>query len=259
MEPGDRNVPNGQAGKWLPCNTAIYPYSHGYSVSTIIPQFGHLIRNPPMTMLPAPSITHYTNSRVQYRHSHPESAYNIMNNPTSQQQSLVLSILAADQPGLVRDFSRAIVEAGCNVIHSHMLALGSEFSMTLMVQGNWSSIAKLETLLPVLRKRLNLDIIVRRTGELSPDSAGRPYLVEVVSLDTPGIIHQLSSFFASHDINIQDMQTDSYLAAHGQTQMLSLSLTVNLPVSTQIAQLRDEFLDFCDNLNLDAVLEPIKG
>jgi len=26
-----------------------------------------------------------------------------------------------------------------------------------------------------------------------------------------------------------------------------------------IAMLREEFLDFCDELNLDAVLEPIKG
>jgi glycine cleavage system transcriptional repressor len=41
--------------------------------------------------------------------------------------------------------------------------------------------------------------------------------------------------------------------------MFSVHLTVDIPASLQIAMLRDEFMDFCDQLNLDAVIEPIKG
>jgi glycine cleavage system transcriptional repressor len=41
--------------------------------------------------------------------------------------------------------------------------------------------------------------------------------------------------------------------------MFSVHLTVDIPATLQIAALREEFMDFCDQLNLDAVIEPIKG
>ncbi|MCP4126884.1 MAG: glycine cleavage system protein R, partial [Gammaproteobacteria bacterium] len=36
-------------------------------------------------------------------------------------------------------------------------------------------------------------------------------------------------------------------------------MTVGIPSSIHIATLRDEFMEFCDGLNLDAVLEPLKN
>ncbi|HBB24353.1 MAG TPA: glycine cleavage system protein R, partial [Pseudomonas sp.] len=38
--------------------------------------------------------------------------------------------------------------------------------------------------------------------------------------------------------------------------MLNATLTVTLPAGTQISWLRDQFLDFADALNLDALIEP---
>jgi glycine cleavage system transcriptional repressor len=55
------------------------------------------------------------------------------------------------------------------------------------------------------------------------------------------------------------MATSSYAAAHTGTPMFSVHLTVDIPASQQISALRDEFMDFCDQLNLDAVMEPVKG
>jgi glycine cleavage system transcriptional repressor len=36
-------------------------------------------------------------------------------------------------------------------------------------------------------------------------------------------------------------------------------MTLDVPADTHIATLREDFLEFCDHLNLDAVIEPIKG
>jgi glycine cleavage system transcriptional repressor len=36
-------------------------------------------------------------------------------------------------------------------------------------------------------------------------------------------------------------------------------MTVGIPADIHIAGLREEFMDYCDDLNLDAVLEPLKG
>jgi glycine cleavage system transcriptional repressor len=36
-------------------------------------------------------------------------------------------------------------------------------------------------------------------------------------------------------------------------------MIVNVPTRIHIAALREEFLDLCDNMNLDAILEPLKA
>ena len=69
----------------------------------------------------------------------------------------------------------------------------------------------------------------------------------------------LASFFSARGINIEDMATASYAAAHTGAPMFSVHMSVGIPADLHIAALRDEFMDFCDSMNLDAVLEPIKG
>jgi len=40
--------------------------------------------------------------------------------------------------------------------------------------------------------------------------------------------------------------------------MFSVNMSIGIPSDVHIAGLRDEFMEFCDSLNLDAVMEPIK-
>ncbi|MBO6227144.1 MAG: glycine cleavage system protein R, partial [Shewanella sp.] len=49
---------------------------------------------------------------------------------------------------------------------------------------------------------------------------------------------------------------DTYQAPQTDTTMLNATITVTLLASTQINWLRDQFLDFADSLNLDALIEP---
>ncbi|SCZ54773.1 glycine cleavage system protein R [Thiohalomonas denitrificans] len=177
----------------------------------------------------------------------------------TQSKYLVISALGKDRPGIVDRLTGPVMEAGCNILDTRMTVLGGEFAILLMVEGSWAEVAKLEHLLPVLEKRLELTIIAKRTEERPDRTGGMPYLINVVSLDHPGIVNQIAGFFSTRNINIEDLYTESYRAAHTGTQMFSANITVNIPGDIHIAQLRNEFLDFCDSLNLDAVLEPVKG
>ena len=40
--------------------------------------------------------------------------------------------------------------------------------------------------------------------------------------------------------------------------MFSLHMTISVPTDISIAAMRNEFMDFCDQLNLDAIMEPVK-
>jgi glycine cleavage system transcriptional repressor len=117
----------------------------------------------------------------------------------------------------------------------------------------------LEDQVPELQEKLNLTITTKRTEERSANANLLPYGVDVVSLDHPGIVYSLASFFSDKNINIEDMTTGSYAAAHTGTPMFSVRMSIGIPADIHIAALRDEFMDFCDSMNIDAVLEPIKG
>lgn len=172
---------------------------------------------------------------------------------------LVVSALGEDRPGLVNELSRVILDCDCGIVDSRMTVLGGEFAILLMVQGNWNTLTKLEMQLKRLEQTLGMTIVTKRTEGRTLAGDVLPYAVEVVAVNQPGIVHHLASFFANRSINIEDMVTRSYSAPHTGTPMFSVNLAVGIPATTHIAMLREEFLDFCDELNLDAVMESIKG
>lgn len=172
---------------------------------------------------------------------------------------LVISALGKDQPGIINSLTRAILEADCNVLDTRMAVLSGEFAILMAVEAPWDKLARLEGQLPELEKELGLTIIAERSEPSGRTAQLLPYGVDVVALDQPGIVHNLAAFFADRGINIEDMITNSYAAAHTGTPMFSVRMTIGIPANMHIAALREEFMELCDSLNLDAVLEPVKG
>jgi len=152
-----------------------------------------------------------------------------------------------------------VTDSGCNIADSRMTVLGGEFAVLLLVTGNWNNLAKLENQCHTMQDQLGMTLHIKRTEPRPAEGDFLPYGVDVVSLDHPGIVHNLASFFSQRNINIQDLSTSTYAAAHTGTQMFAVHMVLDVPASSHIATLREEFLDFCDRLNLDAVIEPVKG
>ena len=174
-------------------------------------------------------------------------------------QLIVLSAVGSDRPGVVKDLSKAILECGGNIEESRMAALGAEFAVLMLISGNWHTLTKLEKALDELKGKDELSITIKKTGERPAQADCIPYGVDVICLDQPGIVYHLSEFFAVRDIEIADVATRRYAAAHTGAPMFSVQMTVNIPGSVPIAQLRDEFLDLCEQYNLDSILEPVKS
>lgn len=173
-------------------------------------------------------------------------------------QLIVLSAIGSDRAGVVQDITEVILNCDGNIEESRMTTLGSEFAMLLLVSGSWHTLNRLEKGLQKLGDE-NLTFSIRKTGERQIKENRMPYAVDVVSLDHQGIVYNLANFFASHNIEIADVATRSYAAAHTGAPMFSVQMAVNVPSSIHIAQLREEFLELSDRLNLDAILEPVKS
>jgi glycine cleavage system transcriptional repressor len=174
-------------------------------------------------------------------------------------QYLVISALGSDRPGIVRDITRPVTDQRGNIVDSRMTILGGEFAILMLVEGSWDTIAKIEAMLPNLESRLDLAITSKRTTLRSEQPPALTYQATVIAIDHPGIVHHLAAFFSQHGINIQSLHTDSQPAPHTGTPTFSAHLVITVPATQHIGQLREEFFELCDTLNLDGILEPYKG
>lgn len=172
------------------------------------------------------------------------------------QEYLVVSAIGEDKPGIINALSQVATESGCNILDTRMTVLGGEFALLMMLSGPEPALAKAADQLPGVADSFGLTTILKRTRPRRHDQAARPYRVNVDALDHPGIVREIAGFFSNRQINIEEMETGTYAAAHTGTSMFSLEMTVNVPATIPIAGLKDAFVNFCDERNLDASIEP---
>ena len=134
----------------------------------------------------------------------------MINQPKKMQQLVVISAVGTDKTGVVNDLTKLILDSGGNLEESRMTALGSEFAMLMLVSGNWHALNKLEGALEKMARGSDLTLSVRKTEERAGTEDCMPYLVDVVSLDQPGIVYNLAHFFTSRDIEISEVATRRY-------------------------------------------------
>ena len=171
---------------------------------------------------------------------------------------VAVTAIGADRTGLVHEVSRAVSQAGGSILQSRMTTLGKEFAMLLLVSANWHSIKKVTENLEKLKESADLTITYRETSEKESSRPAAPYNVDIVALDQEGIVASLSGFFAGRDIEIADVNTRRYNAPHTGAAMFAVQMAINVPASVHLASLREEFHMFCDEQNLDAIIEPIQ-
>ena len=151
-----------------------------------------------------------------------------------------------------------IYSAHCEIESTHMHQCGSEFTMIFLVSGNWNVIAKLETALDDLQAEMKCDIIYKRTMHELSKHPGMPYLVQMVAPYDACILSEMIVFFTEQKINIREVTGYRYIAQQTGAQMFNLQMIVELPFDTNISDLREQFMLFCEGVNIDATIEPDK-
>lgn len=178
--------------------------------------------------------------------------------PATLHSYLVITALGSDQNHMVNQLTQAITNYGGNILNTRMTSLGSEFGIMLLIEGTWGAIAKIETSLPSIEKKLGIVITVKRTTPKAPTrKKTMPYIVHAVTIDREGILHDLAQFFATQNIRIDDVNAQTYLANTG-TRMTSMTINIHIAANTHLPTLREKFMLYCDALNLDAGLEPLR-
>src|SRR5688572_32019444 len=85
-----------------------------------------------------------------------------------------------------------------------------------------------------------------------PRSTLFPYttLFRSVCLDQPGVLHSLAGFFASRGVDIGDISTRTYSAAHTGAPMFSVYMVVHVPTRIHIARSEEHTSELQSQSNL---------
>jgi glycine cleavage system transcriptional repressor len=177
---------------------------------------------------------------------------------------VVLTAVGADRVGIVDDISGAVSAAGCNIEESKMAVLGGEFAVIMLVSGPAASVDSIARSAPALGEKLGLRVGCHPTHGPRAESAsggaeekGRPYLLKAVSLDTPGIVHAVTAVLRRHEVNIEDLETETAAAPWTGAPMFRLTAHLVVGPSVSIGSLKNELAHLQQQLDVDIVLKPV--
>ena len=185
---------------------------------------------------------------------HPTSA---VARPTANENYVLVTATATQSSASLLPLTKRVSDCGCNVLEARLSTLGQDVVIALLAVGSWDAIAKLESSAARLEREDGLKVSVSRTGPRAQQSDVLPYVVEVVSADKPGVLFQLAEFFSTRAISVEQLSSSRYKAMQTGAEMFTAQITVGIPAKTHIASLRDDFLEFCDSMNLDAIMDPM--
>ena len=119
--------------------------------------------------------------------------------------SVVMTVLAADRPGLVRALSESIATHSGSWQESRMARLAGQFAGILRVECPDDQV---DALLMTLSSLENDGISIHARRETSSETPSRETIsLDIMGNDRPGIIHALSAAIASAGANVEDLST----------------------------------------------------
>ena len=149
---------------------------------------------------------------------------------------LVLTLIGPDHPGIVDSVSEVVAAHGGNWLESRMAHLAGKFAGVLCVEVADEQAAALEDALGRLES-IGLKVIVERST-LVEAPRQRAMEIELLGLDRPDLVHEISALLAAHRINVEELATDCPAAAHSGDRMFRAHFRVIIPETVDVTAVR---------------------
>ena len=158
---------------------------------------------------------------------------------------LVLTLIGPDRPGVVEEVAAVVAGHGGNWLESRMAHLAGKFAGILRVEVSPDHSESLLAALTALEER-GLKIVGEPSGAKSPASIdaaieaslGRTLALELVGLDRPGIVREISQLLANCGANVEELSTDRTSAPMSGEMLFQAKARVRLPSNADLAHLR---------------------
>src|SRR5262249_2557525 len=123
---------------------------------------------------------------------------------------IVITVIGRDRPGLVEAIPAAVAQHGGNWLQARMAALPGHFPGPVRIRGPAGPAAEVREALAGLESGgLHFQTVAGGQEDARP---ARVMEVELLALDRPGLLHEVSRVLAGHRVNIEELDTEVYSA-----------------------------------------------
>jgi glycine cleavage system regulatory protein len=167
-------------------------------------------------------------------------------------ESLVVTIIGKDRPGLVESVSAVVEKHGGSWVESRMSRLAGEFAGILRVSVPTAQADELERALDGLEAG-GLRVVVERGIEESSDE-GRLVQLELIGGDRPGIVHKISEALAARNVNVDELDTECEGAPWSGDTLFKARARLRAPADLDLDQLREGLEAIAGDLMVDITM-----
>lgn len=167
--------------------------------------------------------------------------------------SLVLTVIGVDRPGLVESLSKVVADHGGNWLESRMAHLAGQFAGILHLD---VAQAKEESLIAALR---NLDeqgmhVVVQTSIDEPAVPTVEPVLLELMGNDRTGIVHEITQELRRANVNVEQFDTECVNAPMSGGRLFQVRAKLHLPPNLTVGALREQLERIAHDLIVDISL-----
>jgi glycine cleavage system regulatory protein len=170
--------------------------------------------------------------------------------------TLVLTVIGPDRPGLVDALSTTVAAHGANWLESRMAHLGGHFAGLLRVSVPEAHSAALRRALRDL-EGAGLRVLVEAGDTTASDPSDRVLALELVGLDRPGIIREVSRALAQRGVNVEELDTCCESAPMSGETLFRARARLRAPAGTPVEELRTTLEKIAGELMVDLNLDDL--
>lgn len=168
--------------------------------------------------------------------------------------SIVLTIMADDQPGIIQTVSNTLQKHGGSWTQSSMSSLAGQFAGILLASVPSENSAACRKELRGLESQ-GLRVIARICDEVADTEETREYTLDLVGNDRLGIVHEITTVLAKHNVNVKSLETVVEAASMGGGEIFKTKADLLVPASTDIDLLEDNIENLANDLMVDITFE----
>jgi len=167
---------------------------------------------------------------------------------------IVFTVVGDDKPGLVEKLAHTVAAHGGNWLESRMGELAGHFAGIVHVAVGEAQLPALRSALEALGDDGLRVVVAVGKHEVTADTA-RPMQLSIVGNDRPGIVREVSSALAVRHINVREIATSITNAPMSGDALFTATATIEIPMTSDLAELARQLETIADALSLDIDLE----
>ncbi len=169
-------------------------------------------------------------------------------------ESIVVTVVCDDRPGIVARLSHLVEEHGGNWTDSSMLSLAGKFAGILLAHVPAEQCDSLVTQLLQLDGE-GMQVTAQRSSDPALEGETRDFELELIGQDRPGIVRDITSILTRHGVNVLELDSSCESASMSGEMLFKAKARLRVPEGVSRGVLREELEQLANELMVDINLQ----